>query len=626
MANNWAIAIGINQYHFYQPLGYAQADAEAIKDFLVTYGGFAPQQCLLMTDTSPPFKDRSTVPTQENILLLFEHLVATDFQPQDRVWFFFSGYGTNIKGQDYLMPMDGNPNRIKETGIDLRSIMQSLQIAELNAFVLLDINRATGSQADAFVGQESVELAKELQIPMILSCQLEEFSYESSELGHGFFTATLLEALRFGHGSSLTNLENYLSVRTPELCQHHWRPTQNPVVVSTPEGQIILPQFDEKKDKKSASVVTRPELTPLVLVAPSLGEDVESRGAEEPRARGAREQGSKGAEEQGSGGERDDLPPFEPSIQKEIPSPRSTSSKKATSSFLPKLLLGSVATMLLLCIVAVAVLHERVGLRLGKLLPVFSKTDTNSDAPKGSRLRGDRDAVRVSPKAPNVPVTESTPSELQLSPQPTVQSTSSLNESEKRKQALADLQKMSLTPDRASNLHLAIVKAREIPPSDPLYQQAQANIEVWNRIILELAENRAKEKRYSDAIAAAQLITKEESIYSKAQFQMRQWRLMAKQYVSNTTLIDAASGLVRPGQASTYNRAIEVAKKVPQGQPGFDVAKKSIDTWSEKIFDLAQRRASRREFKSAIDTAVLVPEGTAAYKQAREAIKNWSKN
>jgi hypothetical protein len=626
MANNWAIAIGINQYHFYQPLGYAQADAEAIKDYLVTYGGFTPQQCLLMTDTSPPFGERSTTPTQENILLLFEHLMASEFQPQDRVWFFFSGYGTNAKGQDYLMPMDGNPNRIEETGIDLRSIVQSLQVANLNAFVLLDINRATGSQADALVGRESVELAKELQIPTILSCQLEEFSYESSELGHGFFTATLLEALRFGHGSSLMNLENYLSVRTPELCQHHWRPTQNPIVISTPEGQIILPQFDEKRDKKSASVVAQSELTPLVLVAPSIGEDVGSREIEK--------QGRRGAGAQGRRGTGESIPSLEPSIQKEISSPRTraTSSKK-TSSFLPKLLLGSVVMMLLLCIAAVAVLHERMGLRLGKLLPVFSKTDTNGNAPDGNPQRN-RDAVEVSPKASNVPVAETRPSELQLSPQPTVQSTpqpntqptSGLDESEKRKQALADLQKMSLTPEQASNLRLAIVKAREIPPSDPLYQRARDNIGVWSQIILELAENRAKEKRYSDAIAAAQLITKEESIYSKAQFQMRQWRLMAKQYVSNTTLIDAASGLVRPGQASTYNRAIEVAKKVPQGQPGFDVAKKSIDTWSEKIFDLAQRRASRKEFKSAIDTAVLVPEGTAAYKQAQEAIEKWSKN
>jgi uncharacterized caspase-like protein len=54
MVNYWAIAIGINQYQLFQPLGCAQADAEAIQNFLVTQAGFLPEKCLLMTNSSPP--------------------------------------------------------------------------------------------------------------------------------------------------------------------------------------------------------------------------------------------------------------------------------------------------------------------------------------------------------------------------------------------------------------------------------------------------------------------------------------------------------------------------------------------------------------------------------------------
>ncbi len=195
MVNYWAITIGINQYHLFQPLGCAQADAEALKDFLVTEAGFTPQRSLLMTDTSPPIADRSTYPTKENILLLLEDLAAQSWQPQDCVWLFFSGYGINYKGQDYLMPVEGNPDLVEETGIELRSLMQSLQMTGLNALLILDINRAFGTQADAPVGQETIDLAQELQLATILSCQPEQFSHESRELGHGFFTAALLEAL-----------------------------------------------------------------------------------------------------------------------------------------------------------------------------------------------------------------------------------------------------------------------------------------------------------------------------------------------------------------------------------------------------------------------------------------------
>jgi len=69
MANYWAIAIGINQYQVFQPLDYAQADAEALKDFLVTQGGFLPQNCLLMTNTSPPIGE--TPPTQPKKIFCF---------------------------------------------------------------------------------------------------------------------------------------------------------------------------------------------------------------------------------------------------------------------------------------------------------------------------------------------------------------------------------------------------------------------------------------------------------------------------------------------------------------------------------------------------------------------------
>ena len=152
---------------------------------------------------------------------------------------------------------------------------------------------------------------------------------------------------------------------------------------------------------------------------------------------------------------------------------------------------------------------------------------------------------------------------------------------------------MSLRQTQASDLSKAIATAQKIQPGEPLYEQAQENIKIWSQMILDLAEGRAKQRQYSNAIAAAQLITKNQALYAKAQAAINQWRLEAKQYVANKTLLDAANALIKPGQASTYNRAIEVAKKVPQGQPGFDLAQKSINNWSEKILDIAKSRADQ---------------------------------
>jgi Caspase domain len=653
MANYWAIAIGINQYQLFQPLSYAQADAEALGDLLVTEAGFVREHCLLMTDTSPPRANRSTYPTKENILLLLEDLAATSFQPQDYLWLFFSGYGVNYNGKDYLIPVEGNPELVLETGIEVRSLMQSLQLADLNVLLLLDINRAFGTQADAPVGEEIIELAQELQIATILSCQPEQFSHENSELGHGFFTAALLEALRSGNGSSLTDLESYLSLITPQLCQHHWRPIQNPAVIIPSRQQVILPQLAVESDLEAEPIIYPEESFAIARAAPPLDDNPPKTSADQDRweeVRTVETTVSQSSQQKAKDDNFDrevviesvyepvgkfpdqNLMPetslevntngrFLPSIQssqQEEPTHLTDSSYPAYVSRLPpnqtntpalwkQFILWGGGSMVVAGLIAVVFLRNQATFRIKQISRASPNAETSDPT------------FQDSPNDPSI--TEVTPpgqsrnrSRAQIA---------SSSESKNRNQAVLDLRKMSLQPTQASDLSLAIATARKIQPGEPLYQQAQENIKIWSRMILELAEGRAKQRRYANAIATAQLITKDEALYAKAQAAINQWRIEGKQYVSNKTLLDAANALINPGQASTYNRAIEVAKRVPSGQPGFDTAQKSINKWSEKILDLAKSRAAQGELNAAIKTAALVPEVTAAYEDAQDAIQKW---
>lgn len=584
MANNWAITIGINQYQFFQPLACAQADAEALKD-LLGIEGFLPQQCLLMTETSLPLGDRDTYPTKENILLLLEDLAAACWQPEDKLWFFFSGYGVNYNGQDYLMPVEGNSLHVAETGIEVRSLLESLQVAALDAVVLLDINRASGTQAETPIGLETIELAQELQMSVVLSCQPEQFSYESSELGHSLFTTALLEAVRSGYSSNLADLERYLSVRTPELCQHHWLPTQNPVAVISPTKQFIYPQLELQRDQRVE------EKLPTIIAAPSLQY---SHVATEQRIWEREEF------------EKEDFP-----VSPKLPATANNFKNKATANSTPQFwqlfLLWGATTILLICLIAVVFFRNKAGSRVEEILPASLKTAT----PKTKLAK------------PLAIVTTTLPTPLEPETPPTVQPISPIIQAKQRERALSDLAKLSLKPTQASDLDSAIATARKIKPGVPLYEEAQQNIVIWSNMILELAAVRAKQRQYAGAISAAQLIDKDDSLYTKAQESIRQWREQAKQYVSNQTVLDAANALIQPQQASTYNRAIEVAKKVAPDEPGFDDAQKSIEQWSQRILTLATRRANHGEFKAAIETATLVPEGTAAYKQAREVTQKW---
>src|SRR6476469_10512850 len=101
MANQACIAIGINQYQFFQPLGYAQADAQAVWQFLVEEAGWPQDRCLLLTDTSPPTGAGSTIPTKENILGVVENFAYESVIAGDLLWVFFSGYGVTLEAEAY---------------------------------------------------------------------------------------------------------------------------------------------------------------------------------------------------------------------------------------------------------------------------------------------------------------------------------------------------------------------------------------------------------------------------------------------------------------------------------------------------------------------------------------------
>jgi hypothetical protein len=598
MVNYWAIAIGINQYQLFQPLSCAQADAEALRDFLVTDAGFLPQNCYLMTNTSPPLGERCSYPTKESILLLLEELAANFWQPGDYLWFFFSGYGVNLKNQDYIMPVEADPELIAETGIEVRSLMQSLQVAGIKAILIFDINRAFGTQADAPVGQEILELAQELQMGAIISCQPEEFSHESSELGNGLFTAALLEALRLGKGNNLKDLGTYLSSLTPKLCQHHWRPQQNPVTVIPQQSWAILPTSTIEEDSPSEASIFPQESFVIGRSAPPLGDSNQAWwgvNSVETTLNAPSTQNLKDEDELKS--DLVNSPEIKTGGRFIPPAGKAyTPRKKPTKTSLwTQFILWSVGGLVI----------------VGSSVAFFLRNQAIFRFKQPSAIIQDTPVVQASPVAPVAAQTTPTPVKV-----------ASLDV-DKRSRALADLGKMSLRQNQASDLSLAIATAKKIKPGEPLYDQAQDNISIWNQMIFDLAQKRAQEKQYSNAIAAAQLIAKDALIYSQAQAAIIQWRQEAKQYLSNLTVLDAANALIKYGQASTYNRAIDVAKKVPPGQPGYDEAQKSINQWSEKILELAKNRAAEGNFQAAIATAALVPEATAAYEDAQDAIQKW---
>ncbi|EAW37724.1 caspase family protein [Lyngbya sp. PCC 8106] len=603
MKHHACITIGINQYQYLQPLSYAQRDAEALQSFLVERGGFSPDKSLLMSDTSSEVWGIPTYPNRENLKDWIEAMCKEQLRSGDQLWCFFSGYGLTYEGQDYLMPINGNPADIEATGIPLKFLFENLKEAPTSELlVLLDINRSQGARAGNTVGAATMELANQMAIPTLLSCQPDQVSRETSALRHGFFTAAILEGLNSGQCKTIQNLCHFLSDYLPLLTDQHLRPKQNPVFILNPAGKIdqtLLPEqlpataamashngnnwINSSPEHKNNGV--RPKTTDNQVNIPlKLGQNHTN-------------QKSKKSSNQKTPTQK----AHQSSNQTQIDSPAQQNSTQETMSdrsFLQQLILWSGATALLL------------------LLGVFY---TNR-----SIFLGQNTAEPVS----TAPIELVEDSSSTSGSEPNSNSTSTNNETTQTPQAnsevLLERSKASLQSASASSFSNAITIASQIPPQDPFYPTAQENIERWGQTILDIAEGRAKAENFSDALAAAKLIPQSSRpIYEQAQLQIQKWEQKQQEIEKSFAPVKAAQAGIKPGQASSYNNGITELRKIQSDEISYPQAQQLIAQWSAEILTIAQSRAQNKQFESAIQAAKLVPTNTSSYDAAQKAIANW---
>ncbi len=608
MKHHACIAIGINQYQLLQPLSYAQEDAEAVYTFLVEEAGFSRDECLLMTDSSPSLWGNSTYPNRENILKLTENLCAEHLQQGDLLWCFFSGYGVSHEGKDYLMPVDGNPADIQGTGIPVELLLNTLKKAPTETvLVLVDMNRSQIVKAGETIGVETAELARNLEIPTVLSCRPNQVSRETSALRQGFFTTALLEGLRSGQCTTLKGLDRFLTDRLPELCDHHLRPKQEPLMVVNPPGKAHLVILPDLALVASAEVAGRNGS--MTVGAESNGFDRSLMGAttaqmDLPTAtRNSQDTGTEiptqvpvpnVAGSADGGGDR-------PNLQK----PEDLDNGASDKSFLQQLILWSGATAAIL-LLGVFLTNRSIFMAQQEVSPKLTAENAQNRPPEKSGVKP------ISPSA-KVPQNQqqAVPVVTGKKPQPSSQ------------QVWAEA-KTLLKDGSASSFNNAVRKARSIPPTDPLYPQTQQDIERWSLTILDIANGRAARGDFLGAIGAAKLMPDaNKPIYNQSKEAIVQWQDLSKQQQLNVALISAAKTKIKRGEASSYSKAIEQVNQIQPGEPLHTEAQRLSGEWSETILKIAQLRSSQGKLKDAVEAASLVPSGTKSYKPAQKAIAEW---
>lgn len=644
MKHHAGIIIGINHYQFFQPLSFAQQDAQELRRFLVEDKGFSADLCVEMTEISPNLADRSTYPTKANLGWTIDYICRHQLQPGDVFWFFFSGYGVTWEGEDYLMAIDGNPNDIRETGYGMRSLLETLKASGAEVFVLLDVNRATGCMNGEGMGQRTIELAKELEIPTVLSCQVDQFSRETASLKLGFFTRVILDALQTGC-KTLDSLEQYLTNYLPQLSEQNFRPPQNPLWMVYPPAKLAQAVLPEMLPEMLPEVLPEgiPAASPLVeALNPAFNPEMSTGVA--PNQPNQMHQPDENLENP----ETEALPDSQTAEAASEPETRDeTSTDKivtapATSGTVPRgkksqSLWDDESKLWLPMVVVGVVIILAAGIGLAKLNQYLEEKDPQT-APSGNNTTepanqlvseasgsGGSAATQPTPGAIEATgaaiATEQSDSESETS---LVANGVNLTPSVTEVKQPGNNRMVAIANAQASTFLAAIQQARQIRPSDPNYSQAQDQIKGWSQVILEIAKVRAAKGNLAEAIAAVKMVPNDASdVYAQAQ--ELQGYLTEQLALKNNyqKLLDRADNSVRLGDASSYVQAIASLRQIKAGQPLYSEARARIEWWSQRIWEIASDRARNGQINLAIQTARLVPEDSPIYPEVQKAVEQW---
>jgi hypothetical protein len=193
--------------------------------------------------------------------------------------------------------------------------------------------------------------------------------------------------------------------------------------------------------------------------------------------------------------------------------------------------------------------------------------------------------------------------------------------------AVPESGKVYLYSHQASGFNQAIDKARKIDADSPFYEEAQADIVRWSRVIFDIAQGRASQNDFTGAIAAAKLIPQDEPsisiIAQEAAEAINYWQIRAQKQQINHNLLEEAKQVIEPTQASSYSQGITILRQVAPGAANYREAQELIRQWSRQIYLIANTRAARGNFQQAVEALTLVPKDSPYYAKAMTAMLEW---
>ncbi len=191
-----AVVIGVEKYRQQLPTAdFAAGDARLVSKYLTAVLGYPAENVATLTEGGA---------TKSDFEKHFERWLPNRVQPGDEVFVFYSGHGSpNPRtGDAYLVPYDGDPTYLEQTGYPLDKLYAQLsKLPARSVTVVLDscFSGAGGRSVLAKGAKPLVTVAASAPVPanisLLSASAADQISSAYAEKGHGLFTYFLLKGM-----------------------------------------------------------------------------------------------------------------------------------------------------------------------------------------------------------------------------------------------------------------------------------------------------------------------------------------------------------------------------------------------------------------------------------------------
>ena len=235
----YAIVIGIERYRQSLPRAdFADRDAAVVVKYLENTLGYPGENIITLTN------DRAL---QSDFAKYFEKWLPNHVEPGSRVFIYYSGHGAPDPktGGAYLVPYDGDPTFITETGYSLNRMYAALgKLPAKEIIVVLD-SCFSGSGGRSVLARGARPLVMNLQTATVLPKNMtvmaassgEQISSTYHEKGHGLFTYFLLKGIKDGDvltsdgALRMDDLYGYVKPQVERIARRQYNNEQTPQLI-----------------------------------------------------------------------------------------------------------------------------------------------------------------------------------------------------------------------------------------------------------------------------------------------------------------------------------------------------------------------------------------------------------